>query len=144
MTQAKWNDLPELPFELILRYLSLEDRIKFRRVSKGWKEMIDSSKVKTLCFSDHPAGFILNKNRWVRGAFAQNFISSPNFESFFQTFGQSLISSLKHLRLCKTDFRAEKVTILVQTLNSFKQLEELSLIGIRCSPKLVTDCLVTH
>ena len=127
-SKVKLNDLPELPFELILSYLSLEDRIKCRGVSRRWRKMIDDFKVSTLCFSERPIGFIPGKNQLVSGAYAQNFIQSPRFSSFFNTFSRSILSSLKHLRLRCFDPKKEKETIFDQALNAFDQLEELHLI----------------
>ena len=74
------DDLPELPFEKVLSYLSLEDRLKSRAVSRRWYWTINNFKVKSLCYLDHPAGFIRGKSRLVSGAFARNFISSSRFE----------------------------------------------------------------
>ena len=71
------DDPPELRFERVLNYLSLEDLIRSRIVSRGWYNRIDSFRVKRLCFSDRPNGFIPLKSRLVSGAFAQNFICSP-------------------------------------------------------------------
>ena len=86
-------DVSVLPFEQILSYLSLEDRLKSRAVSRSWYHMIDRLKVKSLCFSGHPSGFIWGKSRLVSGAFVQNFISSPRFEPFATTFGQTILSN---------------------------------------------------
>ena len=122
------DDLPELPFEKVLSYLSLEDRLKSMAVSRRWYNMIDSFKVKSLCYSDRPFEFIYQKSRWVSGAFALNFISSRRFESFFSAFGQSILSNLKHLRLCELHLNAENGPALARTLNSFGQLEELDII----------------
>ena len=84
-------ELPELPFEQILGYLSLEDRIKSRVVSKGWRKRF-GFKLKSLFCSDRPSGFMLyeEKNRWVSGAFVQNFICSTRFEWFLNAFRQSI------------------------------------------------------
>ena len=122
------NDLPELPFEKVLSYLSLKDRIKARAVSQSWYHRINNFKAKTLCFSERPSGFIFQKSRWVSGAFAQNFISSTRFDSFFGVFGKSMLSGLKHLRLCDLRLMA-KSTALTQ-LNLFGQLEELAIIRL--------------
>lgn len=125
------NDLPELPFEQILSYLDLEDLIKSRRVSKGWRNKIDRFKVRSLFYSDRPSGFTYVKNRWISGAFAHNFISSPRVESmtrFVNTFDKSLLSNLKRLRLFGINLNLKNVTEFAQTLNSFGELEELSLL----------------
>ena len=42
------NDLAVQPFEKILSYLSLEDRIKAKAVSRKWYQKIDSFRVKSL------------------------------------------------------------------------------------------------
>ena len=122
------DDLPELPFEKVLSYLSLEDRLKSRAISRRWCERIDSFRVKRLCFSQCPSGFVWAKDRWISGAFAQNFISSTRFESFVTTFGPTILFNLKHLRLCCFDLNTENVAEFAQTLQSFGQLEELVLL----------------
>ena len=122
------DDLPELPFEKVLSYLSLEDRLKARAVSRRWYHKINSFKVKSLCFSERPSGCVFEKNRLVSGAFAQNFISSSRFAMFFDTFGQTILSSLKHLRLCDLRLNEEHSMAFARTLNSFSQLEQLDII----------------
>ena len=125
------DDLPELPFEKVLSYLSLEDRIKARAVSRRWRDTINRFKVKSLCFSERPRDFIFGKNRWVSGAFAQNFISTIQFASFFNTFGRSILSNLKHLRLCNLELNEEDQTAFIEILQSFGRLEELDIISFR-------------
>ena len=122
------DDLPELPFEKVLSYLSLEDRLKARAVSRDWRNMFDRYPVKTLCYSQRSIGRIYGKSRWVSGAFAQNFISSSRFAMFFDTFGQTILSSLKHLRLCDLRLNEEHSMAFARTLNSFSQLEQLDII----------------
>ena len=122
------DDLPELPFEKVLSYLSLEDRIKSRAVSRRWYYTINSFKVKSLCYSKHPAGFIRENNRWARGSFAENFISCSRFASFFNAFRESILSNLKHLRLCDLILGEEDRAAFAPTVQSFGQLEELDII----------------
>ena len=129
------DDLPELPFEQVLSYLNLEDRLRLSAVSRSCHQKIANSRVKSLCFSERPIGRILGKNRWISGAFAQNFISSTRFASFFDTFGQTILSSLKHLRLCDLNLRASNETALTRNLNSFSQLETLDMIRVQCCPQ---------
>ena len=124
------EELPELPFEQVLSYLNLEDRLKARAVSKRWYHKINCFKVKSLCFSERSSDFIWGKQRWVSGAFAQNFISSIPFTKFFHTYGQTILSSLKRLRLCDIDLWGDE-TMFARTLNSFSQLEQLDIIGDR-------------
>ena len=69
-------------------------------------------------------GFIKEKSRLINDAFLQNFISSTRFECFFKAFTRSNLSRLKHLRLFALDLKGIP---FAQTLNSFSQLEELSL-----------------
>ena len=125
------DDLPELPFEQILNQLSLEDRLKSRAVSRSWRKKFDSYPVESLCYSTCPLGFIEGNGLLVSGAFACNFISSTRFESFFNAFGRSILSNLKHLRLYGLDLNnkvnATLNVTLAPTLNSFGQLEELVL-----------------
>ena len=120
------DDLPELPFEKVLSYLSLKDRLKARAVSRGWYHRINNCGVKSLCFSKRPVGFVFEKSRWVSDAFAQNFISSNRFASFFDIFGQTILANLKHLRLI--DLTVENGKVLSKALNSFGQLKELDMI----------------
>ena len=124
------DDLPELPFEKVLSYLSLEDRLKARAVSRAWREKFDSYPVKTLCYSSRPAGFIFGKSRLVSGAFARNFIGSTRFATFFNTFHRSTLSNLKHLRLCDIRLNEENQAAFARTLNSFGQLEQLDIIRV--------------
>ena len=130
---ATMDDLPELPFERVLGYLSLEDRLKARAVSRRWYHKINSFRVKSLFYSDCPSDFIIGKRRLVSGAFAQNFISPSRIVTFFDTFGQSILSSLKHLRLCDLDLRESNETAFVRTLNSFGKLEDLNIVRVQCS-----------
>ena len=92
------EELPELPFEQVLNYLSLKDRLKARTVSRAWRNKFDRYPVKSLCYSSCSSGFSFEKSRWVSGAFAKNFISSTRFVSFFDTYRQTILSTLKHLR----------------------------------------------
>ena len=130
-TEPTMDDLPELPFEQLLSYLSLEDRLKARAVSRSWRKKFDSYPVKNLCYSQKAIGHVLGKARLISGAFAKNFISSTRFDSFFNTFTRSILSSnLKHLRLCDLRLDAKNRTAFARILESFAQLEELDLLGI--------------
>ena len=127
------DELPELPFEQVLSYLNFKDRLKARTVSKAWRNKFDSYPVKSLCYSQRPSDFIIGKRRWVSGAFAKNFIISSTrfatrFTSFFDTFGQTFLSSLKHLRLCDFNLSKGDRKAFTRTLNSLSQLEQLDLI----------------
>ena len=126
------GDLPEVPFEKVLSYLSLSELIKSRAVSRLWCDRIDNFRVRSLCYSDRPRGFIRDKSRWVSGAFDQNFISSTRFTSFFNTFGSTILSGLKRLRLCDVRL-SEDGTALIETINSFDQLKTLDIIRFNCS-----------
>ena len=126
------DDLPELPFNHVLSYLSLEDVITSRDVSPGWCERIKCYRVKTLCCSRCPVGFN-DRRRLISGALAQNFIGFTDFtdfidfEQFFNEFGQTILTSLKHLRLCDYVLCPANLPALIQTLNSFGQLEQLEM-----------------
>ena len=122
------DDLPDLPFEKVMSYLDLEDVIKSRAVSRSWRDKINMFRVKSLCYSTRPIGFIYGKSRLVNGPFAQNFISSNQFEHFFSTFGHSILSNLKHLRLCNLYLDKETPKAFAKILQSFSQLEELDII----------------
>ena len=125
------DELPELPFEQVLSYLNLKDRLKARTVSRAWRNTFDRYSVKTLCYSARSSDFIFEKSRWVKGEFAENFISSTRFASFFDTFGQTILSSLKHLRLCDIDLCEGDQTTFVRILNPFRQLGQLGLIRVK-------------
>lgn len=102
-SSVKINDLPELPFEKILGYLSLNDLIRSRAVSRRWRSTIDGFRAKSLCFSElqiTEVRFIREKNWLADGEFAQNFIGLSKFRSFFQAFRKTIFCNLKHLRLC--------------------------------------------
>ena len=125
------ENLPLLPFKQILNHLSLEDRLKSRSVSRAWRDMFDF-RLKTLCYSNRPSGFILRKNRWINGVFAQNFICLPQLEPLVNTFGQTILSNLKELRVCDRHFIIRKDgPSLFSTLNAFTHLEELHLFGLQ-------------
>ena len=126
-SEVNLNDFPVLPFEKILGYLPLEDLIKCRAVSRSWYHTIDSFRIKSLFFSDRPGGHIESKNKLLNGAFTQNFICSSRFEEFFRTFGQSIFSSLKHLRLYRLNLTEANRKSFTRALNSFGRLEELSI-----------------
>ena len=121
------DELPELPFEQVLSYLNLEDRLKARTVSRAWRNKFDSFRVKTLCFSQRPMNRICGNKRWVSEAFAKNFVNSTCFITFFDTFSQTILSSLKRLRLCDLDLCGNE-TAFTLILNSFGQLEQLDII----------------
>ena len=121
------DDLPELPFKRILSYLSLSDLLKARAVSRGWYQRINCRKVKSLCCSERP---ILANGQMVSGAYAQNFISTPQADRLFAVFASTILSDLKHLRLCNLGLNAEYIPTFERTLNSFRQLQELDVIRV--------------
>lgn len=121
------EDLPVLPFEQILSYLSLEDRLKSRAVSRSWRNKFDF-KVKSLCYSDVPSGRIFGKSRLTSGAFAHNFISSTQFARFFNKFRRTILFNLKHLRLCVLCLTGLNGAAFAPTLQSFGQLEQLDIV----------------
>ena len=129
------DDLPELPFEKVLSYLSLEERLKLGAVSRSCHQKIANYRVRSLCYSERPSGFIYGKSRWVNGAFAKNFISFNfiRFESFCNAYHPSVFSNLRHLRLCDLSFDPEYREAFTRTLNSFSQLEELDIIRAKCT-----------
>ena len=127
------DDLPKLPFEQVLSYLNLHDRLMLSPISRSCHEKIANSRVKFLCYSERPSGCIRGKNRWVSGAFAEHFIRSSRFESFFGAYARTVLSELKHLRLCDLSLDLENRTAFTRTLKSFIQLEELDIIRARCS-----------
>ena len=132
-SKVKLNDLPELPFKLILSHLSLGDRTKLRLVSRKWCRTIDSFRPKSVGLSAFPKEFIFPRN-YFGDTFAQNFINSTRPPSFLSTFSQSILSALKHLRLCQFDIKKAREAMFVQNLNSFGGLEKLDIFNleIRC------------
>ena len=127
-TEVKLNDLPLLPFEKILSYLSLEDRVRSRIVSRKWRDWIDSCKVNSLFYSECKKDYILGNRRLINGRFAQNFIHSPSLQPFFNVFGQSILSNLKKLHMCWIDHSVQDgATAFASIVNSFEKLEELGL-----------------
>ena len=127
------DELPKLPFELVLSYLSFAERLRLSAVSRSCHQKIFSLRVQSLCYSERPSGFILGKSHWVSGAFAENFISSSRFISFFKAFGRSVLSNLKHLRLCDLSLDLENRTAFTRTLKSFGELEQLDIVRAKCS-----------
>ena len=117
------EDLPELAFEKMLSYLSLQDRLKSRAVSRRWYHKINSFRLKTLCYSERPG-----KGGLASGAFAENFIRSIRFTSFFNTFRQTILSNLKSLRLSDLHLDKDSRAAFVPTIESFARLEELYII----------------
>ena len=122
------DDLPELPFEKVLSYLSLRDRLRLAIVSRSCYKKVAKSRVQSLCYSQRPIGRIRGKVRWVNEAFAQNFICSTRFSTFFNAFSHSILSSLKRLRLCDLHLSEKDPTAFIRTLNSFGQLEQLDIV----------------
>ena len=121
--------VPKLPFEKFLGYLSLEDRVRYRLVSKGWYLMINNLKVTKLFYSGVRSGFIYEKIRLVSGAFAQNFICSPRIE-WLQLFASSFLANLHHLRLTDFPLKPDNQPAVTQALESFGQLEKLEIIRL--------------
>ena len=125
------DDLPDLPFELIVSYLNFEDRLKARSVSKRWRQRFDFE-VTTLCYSDRPIPFIMRNAHYVSDA--RNFISSIRFAPFFDTFGPTILSNLKHLRICDLRLNQEHQPAFASALQSFSRLEKLDLIRLYYPP----------
>ena len=132
--KVRLNDLPLLPFEVILSYLGLEDWIRSRAVSRRWCKTIDSFRPKSLSLAKRPIEFLAGKKRWVSDAFVQNFISSLKFVSFFCTYNQSILSKLKQLCLCDLSLTSKEREAFVEALNSLNQLEDLGLYDCGYSP----------
>lgn len=124
------NGLPDLPFEKVLSDLTLEELLKARLVSREWYQRINCYRVHCLCFSQHPIGSIYGKRQLVTGAFLQNFIQSNRFASFFSTFGPTILSNLRHLRLCQLKLDEENRAAFASALNSFTQLKYLDIIQL--------------
>ena len=123
------DDLPELPFEKVLSYLSLKNRLKLRAVSRRWYHQINRFKVKSLCYSEESNEHVEAVRGWASGVFAQNFIASSRFDLFFDTFRETILSNLKHLRICDLNLHLdlENKPAYDRIFNSFGQLEELDI-----------------
>ena len=128
--ETKLEDLPLLPFEKILSYLGLEDRISSRSVSRYWRKTIDSLKVQSLFSSNRPGNFIWGKSRWNSSEFALNFIPWPLFFLNAKLLAEFILSNLKRLCLCDISLSRENITTFDTTLNLFDQLEELGLFSL--------------
>ena len=122
------DGLPELPFEKVLSYLTLQDLFESRAVCRAWRNMIDRFRVKSLCYTQDPIDFYFPKGRLVDGSFAPSLVRSSSFEGFFSTYGQSILSGLKRLRLCALHLHISDIKVFASTLQSFGQLEHLSII----------------
>ena len=125
------NDLPLLPFVQILSYLPLQDRLELRAVSRIWRSLIDSLKVKSLCLSSRPTELIFPKNRLANSArFAPDLINSSRFLLFFSNFHKSILSDLRHLSVFVKMIELKDITTFSRALNSLGQLEELFYSGV--------------
>ena len=142
MNQSPLSCLADVPFEKILNYLSLEERIHLRLVSRRWCHTINNLRPTRLCYARRERGFIFAKNRLISGAFAQNFIYSPNFDVFFDTFGSTILSGLKHLRICELDLSTGMRKVLMSVVNTFDRLEALDLLRFSLEGNAVTFRLV--
>ena len=116
--EVKFNDLPDLVLEKILSYLSLKYLIRSRAVSRRWHLVISGIKVKHLCLLQEAIDCYEGKGRILCGPFKQNYIKSNRFSSFFRTFGQSILSRLKHLRLFAISLNKKNSKRFTPTLNS--------------------------
>lgn len=123
------EDLPDLAFDKVLGYLDLKEVLRARAVSKEFYLKINKFRVRSLCYSEWERNFILGKNYLVVNEFAQNFICSSKFELFFANFGRSLLSSLRHLRICDLDVKYEALKF-IEIVNSFQKLESLDLVHV--------------
>lgn len=139
------NNLPVLPFELVLSNLSLEDHLKSRAVSRIWRNKINTFRVKSFCYSNCSSWFTKAKSEHAAGLSAQNFICAPQFDKFVNTFHPTILSRLTNLRLCCFQLDDENRKTLPETLKRFDQLEELTLFSFtysgepRHKPSLTLD-----
>lgn len=121
------NELPDVPFEKVLTYLPLDDLLRTKAVSKEFYRKIANFKVRCLCVSDYERESVIDKSRLVVGAFAQNFIDWFKFKSLF---ARSMLSGLRHLRVCGLNVREIKGDRSIGILNSFENLESLHLVRV--------------
>ena len=126
--------MEHLPFEMFRRIvvdLNLEEVIRLRAVSRQWCFYVDHFTVTTLCLSDKARGHIFGKQRLISGKFEQNFIKlkPSKLQPFFDCFGRSIFVNLKHLRVCGLSIN-HRTAAFAQILNSFGQLQSLSLINV--------------
>ena len=129
------DELPDLPFELVVSYLGLQDFLKSRAVSRSWKTRIDNHRVNSLCCSNRARDFIMGKSCWVKGEFEQNFIGTTRFAIFYSTFGQSVLCNLRRLRFCDLDLDKLDAVAFNECLGSFSQLEELDIIRFKVATR---------
>lgn len=123
------DELPELPFEKVLSYLGLKDLLKSRAVSRRWRMVIDSFRMKTLALSSRLSrDFIFGKDRLISGTFAKNFIISARIDLFLSTFAPTILSTVRHLRICHLEPNEETRKALASTINLLAQLEQLDII----------------
>lgn len=115
------DDLPDLPFERILSYLSLQDRLRARTVSRGWRKKFASPVTNLYCSDIRPI-----ERKKVSRALFRNYISSTRFQRFINTFDESILSNLRRLYLY--DLSEKQVAAYNLALNSFLQLEELDIV----------------
>ena len=134
-----FDDVPLVPLCKILRYLDIKDLFRMRAVSRKYKFIIENEiEVQTLCYSNRQRiEHIPRWGRWVSGAFAQNFVGSPQFAApFFNKtlLCQKILSTLKHLRLIKVEeTEKENKTNFAYIFNSLNQLKQLDIILATCN-----------
>ena len=81
----------------------------------------------------------MRKSRRVRSEFAGNLIASTRFDSFLAIFRPTVLSNLRHLRIydiCRLRLVSNEMSpkknglsVLAQTLSSFRQLQKVEFIG---------------
>ena len=133
------NEIPDLPFENILSYLSLADLLKARAVCRRWCEKIDNFRVNSLGFSQLPIDFISAKRRWLGGVYTENFIHSRQFSPLFDVFGSTILRDLKYLRFCDLTLNEVDHMSFASSLNSFGKLQELYIIHLHLNSESIQE-----
>ena len=121
------EELPQLPFDLILSYLSFVQLVKSRAVSRRWYNHINNFKVKTLLLFDR-SGWLPYRKNILRNA-TQSYAISAQLEMFFTTFGPTILSNLRQLRLFYPGPSRMSLPVLIQSLQMLDKLEELAITG---------------
>lgn len=128
-------ELPDLVLENLLAYLDLRTLIRCRAVSKRWCALASGIRVRNLLFSDWDVDHLHNKWQLLEPDFDRNYIECSKFESFFRHYAHSLLSRMRHLRVCELDLSIfRRRSAFVKVVNGFGELECLDLVRVSHLP----------
>ncbi|KAI3477203.1 hypothetical protein L1887_61126 [Cichorium endivia] len=140
LTELKMNHMPDLPLELILSYLPLEDRLSSRGVCRRWCKKIDSFTVKHLFYSQRPSRFLYEKSQLISVKFWKShyypmldLVHSESVEKLVtDRLEQIEVKKMKNLKyLSIGPFQS----IDSSFLSAFEQLKEIHLFGLHDASK---------